>query len=137
MTPDTVTPTDRTTFNQAIASIRADHAVLRELAMAVSRHSKTSADDTLSLVDAMLAHESAEARLFDLPFVTRPPASVASSAERARRRCVEYMTGTYELPDATAAAGIFVDALLTHLAVEDAWLAHEEEHQHDRLSTIA
>jgi hypothetical protein len=138
MTPDNFTPADRAAFNEALASIRADHAVLRDLATAASRRSQGfSADDTMSLADAMLAHESAEARLFELPFVTRPPDSVTSTAARARQRCLEYKSGTYRLPDASAAAGVFIDALLTHLAVEDTWLANEDEHQKERLSTIS
>jgi len=137
MTPDNLTPADRAAFNDAITSIRADHAVLRDLATAASRRPGFSADDTLSLADAMLAHESAEARLFALPFVTRPPDSVTATAARARQRCLEYKTGTYRLPTPSAAAGVFIDALLTHLAVEDTWLAHEDEHQKERLRTIA
>jgi hypothetical protein len=137
MTPDNITPDDRAAFNDALASIHADHAVLRDLAAAAARRAGFTADDTMSLADAMLAHESAEARLFELPFVTRPPDSVTSTAARARQRCLEYKSGTYRLPDANAAAGLFIDALLTHLAVEDTWLAHEEEHQKERLRTIA
>lgn len=137
MTPDNITPADRAAFNDAITSIRADHAVLRDLATAASRRPGFSADDTLSLADAMLAHESTEARLFALPFVTRPPDSVTATAARARQRCLEYKTGTYRLPTPSAAAGVFIDALLTHLAVEDTWLAHEDEHQKERLRTIA
>ncbi|MBU1237792.1 MAG: hypothetical protein KJ634_07640 [Gammaproteobacteria bacterium] len=137
MTPDNIAPDDRATFNEAIASIRADHAVLRDLAKAASMHVGSMADETMSLADAMLAHESAEARLFALPFVTRPPDSVISTSARARQRCLEYKSGTYRLPNAEAAAGVFIDALLTHLAVEDTWLDHEDEHQKDRLRTIA
>jgi hypothetical protein len=137
MTPDNITPNDRAAFNEAMASIRADHAVLRDLAVAASRRPGFSPDDTMSLADAMLAHESAEARLFALPFVGSPPETVTSTAARARQRCLEYKSGTYRLPDASAAAGVFIDALLTHLAVEDTWLAREDEHQRDRLRTIA
>lgn len=137
MTPDNITPADRAAFNDAMASIRADHAVLRDLATAAARRPGFSADDTLSLADAMLAHESAEARLFALPFVTRPPDSVTSTAARARERCLEYKEGSYRLPTPSAAAGVFIDALLTHLAVEDTWLAHEDDHQKERLRTIA
>lgn len=137
MTPDNITPTDRAAFRDALASIRADHAVLRDLAKAASLHVGFSADDTMSLADAMLDHENAEARLFALPFVTRPPESVASTAARARQRGLEYKSGTYRLPNAEAAAGVFIDALLTHLAVEDTWLDQEDAHQRERLRTIA
>lgn len=137
MTPDNVTPADRAAFNEAITSIRADHAVLRDLAKVASLRGGSLADDTMSLADAMLAHESAEARLFALPFVTRPPESVTSTAARARQRCLEYKSGNYHLPDANAAAGVFIDALLTHLAVEDTWLDREDEHQRERLRTIS
>jgi hypothetical protein len=140
MTPNTpidVTPTDRAAFNEAMTAVRADHAVLRDLATAASQHSGFSTDDTLSLADAMLTHESAESRLFSLPFVSAPPASVVSTAARARKRCLEYTSGTYRLPDPQAAAALFIDALLTHLAVEDVWLDHEDEHVRERMRTIA
>lgn len=136
MTPDNITPADRAAFNDALASIRADHAVLRDLAMAATMHVGSWADDAMSLADAMLTHESAEARLFALPFVTRPPDSVTSTAARARQRCLEYKSGTYRLPNAEAAAGVFIDALLTHLAIEDSWLEHEDEQQQERLRTL-
>jgi hypothetical protein len=58
------------------------------------------------------------------------------TADRAHQRCKEFTTGTYRLPDARAAAALFVDALLSHLAAEEAWLRHEDEHQKERLSTI-
>lgn len=60
-----------------------------------------------------------------------------STAARARQHCLEYKAGTYRLPNAEAAAGVFIDALLTHLAVEDTWLDHEDEHQRERLRTIS
>ncbi len=137
MTPDNITPADRAAFNDALASIRADHAVLRDLAKAASLHVGSMADDAMSLADAMIAHESAEARLFALPFVSNPPETVLSTAARARRRCIEYTSGSFHVPDAHAAAALFIDALLAHLAVEDAWLAREDEHQKERLRTIA
>jgi len=135
--PDSLTPSDRAAFLEAMAAVRADHAVLRDLAVAATRRSDFSTDDTLSLADAMLAHENAEGRLFSLPFVSTPGAVVSSSAARARLRCLDYTTGNYHLPDAHAAAALFVDALLTHLAVEDAWLDREEAHMKERLRTIA
>jgi len=137
MTPETITPTDRAAFNEALAAIRAEHAMLRDLAAAAAKRADFSADDTLSLADAMLAHENTEARLFALPFVTTPPETVISTAARARQRCIEYTSGSFHVPDAHAAAALFIDALLTHLAVEDTWLAHEDEHQQERLRTIA
>ncbi len=133
MIANSPSPTDRASFNRAITDVRTDHATLRRLAVAVSKCPGNSTDNALSLVDAMIAHESAEACLFALPFLTRPPAIVVSTAVRARRRCVEYRSGTLRLPNPGAAAALLVDALLAHLAVEDAWLAHEEEHHHERL----
>lgn len=137
MTPNTITPADREAFNKAMAAIRADHDMLRSLATTATSKGTVSADDAMSLVEAMNTHESAERRLFDLPFVSHPPASVMSTAERARLRGSEYRSGTYHLPDARAAAALFIDALLAHLAVEDAWLDEEDQHQQDRLRTIA
>jgi hypothetical protein len=136
-TPNSAAPSDRAKFNDAMAEIRADHAVLRDLAAAASQRSGFSADDTMSLADAMIAHESVEARLFALPFVSNPPETVLSTAAWARRRCIEYTSGSFRVPDAHAAAALFVDALLAHLAAEDAWLDQEDEHQKDRLRTIA
>lgn len=137
MTPNTAVPTDRAAFDGALVAIRADHATLRHLAIAASRKPAFSADDALSLADAMTTHENAEAQLFALPFVTRPPQTVTATAARAHRRCIEYTSGNFHLPDAGAAAALFVDALLAHLAAEEAWLAHEQEHQHERLSIAA
>jgi hypothetical protein len=126
-------PTDRAAFDGAINAIFADHAMLRHLADAVVRGPANSADAAMSLADAMAAHESAEARLFALPFLTRPPGAVTSSAARARQRCVEYTSGNYRLPNPEAAAAVLVDALLAHMVVEDAWLAQEQQQHHDRL----
>ena len=126
-------PTDRSTFDDAIDAVFADHAMLRHLAVAVVRGPANSADAAMSLADAMVAHESAEARLFALPFLTRPPGAVTSSAARARQRCVEYTSGNYRLPNPTAAAAVLVDALLAHMVVEDAWLAQERQQHHQRL----
>jgi hypothetical protein len=126
-------PTDRASFIRAMADVRADHAALRRLAASLSMWPALSSDNAMSLVDAMIAHENAEARLFSLPLLTRPPAAVATTAARARRRCIEYSSGSLRVPDPKAAAAIVVDALLIHLAVEDAWLAHEEELHHERL----
>ncbi len=136
MTSDIAAPTDRTSFNGAMAAVLSDHATLRRLAVAAARR-PASADDALSLAEAMAAHESAEAGLFALPFVTRPPKTVTSTAARARRRYLEYTSGDFHLPDPSAETALLVDALLAHLAAEEAWLALEKEHQHDRLATIA
>jgi hypothetical protein len=136
MTPNTLTPNDRASFNEAMAGILSDHAMLRHLAAATTVHHGTSTDEAMSLAAAMEAHEKTEARLFALPFVTRPPEIVTTTAARAHLRCMEFTTGTYHLPDVRAAAALFVDALLAHLAAEEAWLRHEDEHQKDRLNTI-
>ena len=133
MNAETPSPADRAAFDRALGQIRADHAALRHLAVAVCRRPGRSADNALSLVDAVTAHENAEARLFALPFLTRPPATVTASAARARRRCLEYSTASDRLPNASAAAAVFADALLVHLAVEDAWLAEEAKQHHERL----
>jgi hypothetical protein len=135
--PKSITPADREAFNKAMAAIRADHEMLRSLATAMTSKGTVTADDALSLVEAMNTHESAERRLYDFPFVSRPWASVVSSAERAQQRGSEYRSGTYKLPDARAAAALFIDALLSHLAVEDAWLDEEDQHQQERLRTMA
>lgn len=136
MTPDMPIPNDRAAFNAALVEIHHDHAAMRDLAeMAVRSGFPT--DGILSLAEMVATHERAEARLFALPFVTRPPESVTASAARAQRHCIEYATGSYHLPDRGAAAALFVDTLLAHIAVEDAWLAREEEHQKERLKTLA
>lgn len=136
MTPNTLTPDDRASFNEAIASILSEHATLRRLAAATTSHLGGSTDEAMSLAAAMAAHEKTEARLFALPFVSHPPEIVMTTAARAEQRCMEFTTGSYHLPDASAAAALFVDALLAHLAAEEAWLRHEDEHQKDRLNTI-
>ncbi|HZV54953.1 MAG TPA: hypothetical protein VFF82_08435 [Rhodocyclaceae bacterium] len=136
MTATTLSPTDRASFEEAMTTVLADHTTLRSLAVAASRR-PFSADGAMSLAEAMTAHESAEARLFALPFLTRPPETVASTAARARQRCLEYTSGNFHLPDPSAAAALFVEALLTHLAVEETWLAHEDEHQKERLRIAA
>jgi hypothetical protein len=134
MTPDMPMPNDRAAFNSALADIHHDHAAMRDLAEMAIR-SGFPTDETLSLAEMVMAHERAEARLFALPFVTRPPESVTARAARAHRHSLEYTTGTYHLPDRGAAAALFVDNLLAHIAVEDAWLAREDEHQKERLKT--
>lgn len=129
------TPTDRASFNGALSAILSDHATLRHLADCAVRGSGYSADDTLSLADALAAHEKAEATLFSLPFLTRTPEEVTSSAARAHRRCKEYTSGNFDQPNPDAAAELFIDALLAHLAVEEAWLAREKKRKYERLWT--
>jgi hypothetical protein len=136
MNANTPTPNDRASFTKAMAGIVSDHATLRRLALATTSHLGLSTDEAMSLAEAMAAHESSEARLFALPFVTRTPEIVTSTAARAHQRCTEFTTGSYRLPDARAAAALFVDALLAHLAAEEAWLAREDRHQKERLSII-
>jgi hypothetical protein len=116
MTDDTPTLADRAAFEKVMADIRADHAMLRILAAAVSRPGNHSGDDAMSLAEAVLAHENVEARLFALPFVSPPPATVESTGGRARLRCQQYMSGNFNLPDANAAAALFVAALLALIA---------------------
>jgi hypothetical protein len=123
----------RSPFTGVLNAVLADHAVLRHLAIAAIERPGCSTDNVLSLADAMNAHETAEARLFAHPFLSRPPRTVASTAARARRRCLEYTSGDCRLPDPGAVAALFVDALLAHLAAEEAWLEHEQEHQNERL----
>lgn len=134
MIANTLTPKDRAEFNRAMDDILADHATLRHLADCASRKSGISTDEMLSLADAMIAHERTEARLFSLPFLTRTPEEVNITAAKARRRCIEYTSGDY-LRDGSSAAGLFVEALLAHLAAEEAWLAHEKALKHERLLT--
>ena len=106
MTPDISIPNDRAAFNAALAEIHHDHAAMRDLAEMAIR-SGFPTDETLSLAEMVTAHERTEARLFALPFVTRPPESVTASAARAQRHCMEYTTGNYHLPDRSAAAALF------------------------------
>jgi hypothetical protein len=136
MTPSTPTPNDRASFNEAMAGILSDHAMLRRLAAATTSHPETSTDQAMMLADAVETHEKTEARLFALPFVSRPPKIVIATAARAHQRCLEFTSVTYKLPDARAAAALFVDALLEHLAAEEEWLRHEDEHQKDRLDPV-
>lgn len=133
MTASTLTPTDRASFDSAMAAVLAEHATLRRLAAAVSKHPDFSSDDTMSLADAVASHEDVEARLFALPFLTRPPKSVTATAAQARQKCLDYTSGNFRVPSAGAAAALFADALLAHLAAEEAWLAREKELYHQRL----
>jgi hypothetical protein len=136
MPSNTLTPNDRASFNEALAGILSDHETLRRLAAATSSHQGNVTDEAMSLVEALDTHERTEARLFALPLITRPPEIVISTAARAHQRSMEFATGTYHLPDTRAAVASFVDALLAHLAAEEAWLTHEDERQKKRLSII-
>ncbi|MEW6163494.1 MAG: hypothetical protein AB1642_00385 [Pseudomonadota bacterium] len=127
-------PADRTAFNGAMDAIRADHATLRHLA-ATASSAGFPADDILSLADAMAAHERAEIDLLALPFIARAPETVVSTAARANKRCLEYVTGNSDLPESSAAAALFVEALLAHLTAEEAWLDHERELKNERMWT--
>ena len=127
-------PTDRASFDSAISTILSEHATLRGLAAAASNENSFSTDDVMSLVDAVGAHEGAEARLFGLPFLTRTPESVISTGARTHQLCLDYTSENARHPGASAAAAaLFADALLTHLTAEEAWLAHEKELHHERL----
>lgn len=133
MTAIPLTPEGRSPFTGLLNVVRADHGILRRLAATVSQRSGFSADSAMTLADAMTEHERTEARLFALPFLSRQPENVASTGDRARQRCLEYTSGNSRLPDPSAAAALFVDALLAHLAAEEAWLELEQEHQNERL----
>lgn len=133
MTPLPLAPDGRSPFSGLLATVLSDHAKIKHLAIAAAEHPPFSADAVMSLTDAFAAHESAEALLFAHPFLTRPPKTVTATAARARRRCLEYASGNSRLPDPGAAAALFVDALIAHMAAEEAWLEHEQEHQNERL----
>lgn len=127
-------PTDRASFDSAIGAIFSEHATLRHLATGAAEGSDFSAADAISLVDAMTAHERTEARLFELPFLTRTPKSVISTGARAHQLSLDYTSRMHSgHPDSSAAATLFGKALLAHLAAEEAWLAHEKELHHERL----
>lgn len=135
MTATTISPTDFASFNSAMTAVLSEHTTLRRLAVVATQRSGSSTDAAMSLADAMMSHENTEARLFDLPFLTRIPKNVSATAARARRRCIEYTSGSYHLPDRGVAAALFVEALLAHLTTEEAWLAREKEQKHERLMT--
>jgi hypothetical protein len=129
------TPKDRPSFNTALAAIHAEHAAMRRLADVASSQPELCADVALSLADAMAAHEQSEAGLFPLPFLTRTPEAVVSSAIRARRHCEDYTGGDFRRRDPHAVAAQFIEALLAHLDAEDAWLADEKARKNERLWT--
>jgi hypothetical protein len=135
MIADAPLPKDRASFESAMADIFAEHSAMRHLAECAARDTGYSADDMMSLADAMIAHEHSEARLFSLPFLTRSPDEVGITGARARRHCMEYVSGDYSPPDGDAAAARFIEALLAHLSAEEAWLTHERELKHERMLT--
>jgi len=137
MTQDIPVPNDRASFRKAITEVRAEHAVLRHLAEAVSERSVLSTDDVLSLAEAVKNHERSEAILFSLPFLSRPPEAVTKTAAKSQERCEEYLSGRFSRVEAATAASRFVDALLAHIAAEENWLDREDEHQKERLRTAA
>jgi hypothetical protein len=136
-TSDTLLPSDRLSFNRAMAEVLHDHATLRHLAEVAGREPDLCTDIALSMADAMISHERAESRLFELPFITLTPDTVASTAARARRRCIEYTSGDCALPDSQLAAALFIDALMAHLAAEEAWFGHENERRKEYLRSPA
>lgn len=135
MLTQTPSPTDRASFNDALHAIQADHATMRHLADIAVSQPELCADVTLSLMDAMAAHEKTEAGLFPLPFLTRTPEAVVASALRARRRCEDYTSGDFRRRNANSVAALFVEALLDHLDAEEAWLADEWNQKNERLWT--
>jgi hypothetical protein len=137
MPPDIHIPTERASFNQAISAIREEHAVLRHLAENVTERSVFSTDDTLSLAEAVKNHERNEAALFALPFLSRPPEIVTATAARSQRRCEEFISGSSTLPNSSTAAALFVEALLSHIVAEEAWLAREDRYQKERLKILS
>lgn len=130
-------PSDRPSFNLAMAEVLHDHATLRHLAEVADREPDLCTDIALSMADVMISHERAEARLFELPFVTLTPETVTSTAARARRCCIEYTSGDCNLPGSKLAANRFFDALMAHMAAEEAWFEVEKEHQKERLHIAA
>jgi hypothetical protein len=124
------TPTDRPSFNAALADVLADHATMRRLATTATLHPEAiSADAIMSIADIMAAHELVEARLFATPFLTRTPPSVLSTTTQVRMRCRDFLTGNHHLPDTNASAALFVEALLAHIAAEEAWFAREQQYR--------
>lgn len=137
MTNDIPTPSDRPSFNRAMAEVLHDHATLRHLAEVADRAPDLCTDVALSMADVMVGHERAEARLFELPFMTRTPERVSSTAARARRSCIEYTSGDCDHAGSNLAAARFIDALLDHLAAEEAWFDQERERRNEYLRIVA
>jgi hypothetical protein len=130
-------PSDRPSFNLAMAEVLHDHATLRHLADIALREPDLCTDIALSMADAMISHERTEARLFELPFVTLTPEKVKSTAAMARRHCIEYTSGDFTLLGSKFAAAQFIDSLMAHLAAEEVWFEVENKHQRDRLHIAA
>lgn len=137
MTHNNLIPSDRASFNSAMAAVLHDHATLRHLAEIAYREPDLCTDIALSVADAMIRHERTEAQLFELPFVTRTPERVKSTAAKARRHCIEYTSGDFTILGSKFAASQFIDAVMAHLAAEEAWFDLENQHQKERLSIAA
>lgn len=134
---NTMIYSDRFSFNRAMDEVLHDHTTLRHLAEVADREPGLCTDIALSMADVMISHERAEARLFELPFVTLTPEAVTSTAARARRRCIEYTSGDSTLLGSKLAAARFIDALMAHMAAEEAWFEVEKVHQKERLHIAA
>jgi hypothetical protein len=134
---ETLTPFDRNSFNRAMAEVLHDHATLRHLADVVGSEPDLCTDIALSMADVMVSHERAEARLFELPFMTRTPGAVESTAAMARRRCIEFTSGDCLPTGGKLAADQFIDALMAHLAAEESWFDQERERRNEYLRIIA
>ena len=129
-------PHDGAAFDAALAKLRTQHATLRSVATLTIRE-RLSTDAVLSLADAVKVHELNEAVLFETPFLTRMPRLVRATAERLQRCSSEYTSNNHGLASHTASAARFVDALLTHIAAEEAWLRRESAHRTEHRLTIA
>ena len=136
MYPQNEAPHDGVAFDAALATVREQHAMLRSVATLTTREGLTT-DAVLSLADAVKIHEMEEAVLFDSPFMTRTPKLVRSTAARLQRCASHYLTGGHGLASPDAAAARFVDALLAHIAAEEAWLSRESAHRREHNMTIA
>jgi hypothetical protein len=124
------TPTDRPSFTAALADVLADHATMRRLASNATRYPEAiSIDAMMSIADIMATHELFEARLFATPFLTHTPESVLSTTTQVRMHCRDFLTGNHHLSGTNAAAALFVEALLAHIAAEEAWLAREQQYR--------
>lgn len=124
-------PTDRVSFDSAMVTIMSEHAMLRRLATMGSNKEGFTVDDAISLADAVAAHEQTEARLFELPFLPRIPDSVISTGARVRKLSLDVTSE--KNARRLDASTVFAEALLAHVAAEDAWLVHEKELRHERL----
>jgi hypothetical protein len=129
-------PQDGVAIDEAIAQLRGQHATLRSVATLATREG-LSTDTILSLADAVKVHELDEAVLFETPLLTGTPKLVRTTAERVRRHCSDYTAGGHGMVSREASAARFVDALLAHIAAEEAWLERECEHRREHMMTIA